>query len=156
SRVMVLVFSDKANASKHIPREIERAIDHGVPVVPLRIENVQPRGALEYSLSSVHWLDALTPPIDTAVRKLAPTLRSIIKPPAPTEPDPARRVASDPSPAPLATGSPRQRLEPARTAEPRAQTASRLLPLGLAGLAIVVISSLATWYFVGRSQATPA
>src|SRR5262249_22280052 len=72
------------------------------------------------------------------------------------EPEPARRVASDPSPAPLATGSPRQALEPARTAEPRAQTASRGLPLGLAGLAIVVISSLAPWYFVGRRQATPA
>ncbi|MSO55737.1 MAG: toll/interleukin-1 receptor domain-containing protein [Acidobacteria bacterium] len=54
SRVLVLVFSDHANASKHIQREVERAIDHEIPILPFRIENVVPSGALEDSLSGVH------------------------------------------------------------------------------------------------------
>jgi len=34
SRCMVLVFSDKANASSHIPRELDLAFDGEIPVVP--------------------------------------------------------------------------------------------------------------------------
>ena len=47
SRAMVLVFSDAANASRHIPRELERAIDLEIPIVPFRIQNIEPRGSLE-------------------------------------------------------------------------------------------------------------
>ena len=78
SRLMVLVFSDHANASRHIPRELERAIDLEIPIVPFRIKDVPPRGALEYHLSSVHWLDAVTPPIESHVEKLAETLRPLL------------------------------------------------------------------------------
>jgi hypothetical protein len=35
-RIMVLVFSAKANASPHIPKEIECAASQGVTVMPLR------------------------------------------------------------------------------------------------------------------------
>jgi len=105
SRAMVLVFSDAANASRHIPREIERAIGHVIPIIPLRIEDVQPRGSLEYSLSSVHWLDMLTPPVEAHVVRLAATLRSILGLPpwvppdvvAPPRESPQRERTADPS-----------------------------------------------------------
>jgi hypothetical protein len=41
-RVMVLVFSGNSNASSQIKREIERAVNAGIPVVPFRIEDVLP------------------------------------------------------------------------------------------------------------------
>jgi hypothetical protein len=133
-RAMVLVFSDHANASRHIPRELERAVDHEIPVIPFRIEDVQPRGALEYILSSVHWLDALTPPLEAHVDRLGPALRAIIGPAAaispgptvalhagemskdltgavgdrPTDPLPRSAHGMD-GPRPLAGGGPRQR-----------------------------------------------
>ena len=60
-RIMVLVFSSKANLSGHIPKEIERAVSQGITVMPLRIEDVAPAKSLDYFIGSVHWLDALTP-----------------------------------------------------------------------------------------------
>ncbi len=78
SRAMVLVFSGHANESHHIPRELERAIGREIPIVPVRIENVEPRGSLEYSLSSVHWLDAISPPVEAHVVKLADRLRKML------------------------------------------------------------------------------
>ena len=52
SRIMVLVFSANANTSPQIRREIERAVNHGVAILPMRIENVLPGKALEYSLGT--------------------------------------------------------------------------------------------------------
>jgi hypothetical protein len=63
-RIMVLVFTANANDSPQIRREIERAVNHGVAILPLRIEDVLPARALEYFIGNVHWLDALTPPLE--------------------------------------------------------------------------------------------
>jgi hypothetical protein len=70
SRVMILIFSANANGSPQIRREVERAVNKEVVVVPLRIENVVPTKALEYFIGSVHWLDALTEPFETHLEKL--------------------------------------------------------------------------------------
>jgi hypothetical protein len=94
SRAMVLVFSGAANDSRHIPREVERAIGREIPLVPVRIENVEPSGSLEYSLSSVHWLDAISPPVEAHIVKLAERLRTMIDRPGPGQPTP-------PVPAPV-------------------------------------------------------
>jgi hypothetical protein len=42
ARVMVLVFSGAAIASPRIELEVERAINKGLPVIPFRIEDIQP------------------------------------------------------------------------------------------------------------------
>ena len=62
SRLMVLVLSAKSNESRHVMREVESAVSRGTPIVPFRIEDVQPSKSLDYYLKSIHWLDALTPP----------------------------------------------------------------------------------------------
>src|SRR5262245_7656472 len=46
ARVMVLVFSSNANNSPQIQREVERAVAKGIPVIPLRIENITPAASL--------------------------------------------------------------------------------------------------------------
>jgi Tol biopolymer transport system component len=79
ARVMVLIFSADADASPQIRREVERAVNHGVAILPLRIEDVQPSKALEYFLSNVHWLDAWTPPLEAHLKQLADTIQVLLK-----------------------------------------------------------------------------
>jgi tetratricopeptide (TPR) repeat protein len=78
SRVMILVFSSNANDSNQIKREVERAVSKGLPIIPLRIENVAPVRSLEYFIGPVHWLDALTPPLETHLQNLGETVRLLL------------------------------------------------------------------------------
>ena len=77
--VMVLVFSEKANASPQIEIEVERAINKGIPIITLRVEEVTPTGALEYFLSARHWLDAFTPPLAQHLDRLARAVQTLLK-----------------------------------------------------------------------------
>ena len=76
---MVLIFSSSANESQQIHREIERAVSKGIPIVPVRIEEVIPTKSMEYFLGGIHWLDALTPPIEEHLRQLATTVKAILQ-----------------------------------------------------------------------------
>jgi endo-1,4-beta-xylanase len=78
-RVMILVFSSSANASQQIHREIERAVSKGVPILPVRIEEAMPTKSMEYFLGAIHWLDALTPPLEQHLHKLADTVKAMLK-----------------------------------------------------------------------------
>ena len=78
-RVMVLIFSSSANDSVQIRREIERAVSKAVPIVPVRIEEVAPTKSMEYFLGAIHWLDALTPPIERHLPHLAETVKAILQ-----------------------------------------------------------------------------
>jgi hypothetical protein len=89
SRALVLLFSQNANLSPQIKREVERAVNKGLPVIPLRIENVMPAKSLEYFLSTPHWLDAFTPPLEQHLNYLADVIRHILDgQPAPEPPKP--------------------------------------------------------------------
>ncbi|MCC6368318.1 MAG: TIR domain-containing protein [Bryobacterales bacterium] len=57
-RVMVLIFTQHANESRQMARELERADHHGVAVLPARFEKVEPAGDLEFFLGNRQWLDA--------------------------------------------------------------------------------------------------
>ena len=75
SRTMVLVFSSPANQSSHVKREAERAVHNGIPIVPFRIEDVEPSAELGYFLGGQHWLDAMTPPLEQHIFRLAEALK---------------------------------------------------------------------------------
>jgi TIR domain len=78
-RVMVLIFSADANDSRQIHREIERAVSKGVPIIPLRIEEVVPTRSMEYFLGAIHWLDALTPPLEKHLQQLAEAVKALLQ-----------------------------------------------------------------------------
>ncbi len=82
-RIMVLVFSSKANLSGHIPKEIERAVSQGSTIMPLRIEDVVPAKSLDYFIGGVHWLDALTPPLEAHLQRLAADVQTLLARSAP-------------------------------------------------------------------------
>jgi hypothetical protein len=65
------VLEQRANTSPQIEREVERAVNHRVPTVPFRIEDIMPTAAMEYFISASHWLDAYSPPIDRHYQILA-------------------------------------------------------------------------------------
>jgi photosystem II stability/assembly factor-like uncharacterized protein len=78
ARVMLLVFTANANASPQIRREVERAVNHDVVILPFRVENVLPDESLEYFIGNVHWLDALTPPMEAHLKNLAKTIKVLL------------------------------------------------------------------------------
>lgn len=78
ARIMVLVFSENANKSPQVEREIERAVSKGLWLIPVRIEDVVPRKSLEYFISSSHWLDAITPPMEQHLDRLAEAVRTAL------------------------------------------------------------------------------
>src|SRR5215471_14417961 len=47
-RAMVSIFSASANTSPQIRREVERVVSRGIPVVPLRIEDIAPTKSMAY------------------------------------------------------------------------------------------------------------
>jgi hypothetical protein len=58
ARAMVLVFSEAANNSDEIKKELSLASRYHVPVMALRIEDVEPSDAFAYELSTRQWIDA--------------------------------------------------------------------------------------------------
>ena len=111
-RIMVLVFSSKANLSGHIPKEIERAVSQGVTVMPLRIEDVAPAKSLDYFIGSVHWLDALTPPLEVHLQRLAANVQTLLSRPdsrAEAHPSPANAPVISPGPQATASFTPHSR-----------------------------------------------
>jgi tetratricopeptide (TPR) repeat protein len=58
ARAMVLVFSEAANESDEIKKELSLASRYRVPVMALRIEDVEPSDAFAYELSTRQWIDA--------------------------------------------------------------------------------------------------
>lgn len=103
SRVMVLVYSASANALPQIKREVERAVHRGMPIIPFRIEDMPMSKSLEYFISSPHWLDAFTPPLEQHLDYLAKTIEVILARPGsdrrPPIPDPIPEPVPVPVPA---------------------------------------------------------
>jgi tetratricopeptide (TPR) repeat protein len=55
---VVLVFSGAANNSDEIKKELSLASRYHIPVIALRIEDVEPSDAFAYELSTRQWIDA--------------------------------------------------------------------------------------------------
>jgi len=70
---MVLVLTEAANNSDEIKKELSLASRYRVPVLALRIEDVEPSDAFAYELSTRQWIDAfegLDTAIDSLVRRI--------------------------------------------------------------------------------------
>ena len=78
AKVMIVVLSANANTSRPVMKEVERAFDKGIVVIPVPTEEVEPSEALEFFLSSEHWLDAITPPLEAHIDRLAHTVKEYL------------------------------------------------------------------------------
>jgi hypothetical protein len=68
--IFVLILSAQSNKSGQVVREVERAASSNSTIIPIRVEDVLPSRDLEFYVSSTHWLDALTRPLDKHLRDL--------------------------------------------------------------------------------------
>ena len=70
TRFLVLIYSAHSNSSRHVLREVERAIALEHHIIPFRLDASDLSGDMEYMISSCHWLDAMTPPLETHITNL--------------------------------------------------------------------------------------
>lgn len=97
SKIMVLIFSAHSNNSEQVLREVQLAVSSHLHIIQLRIEDVLLNDDLKYFLSTPHWLDALTPPLENHLRKLEGAIRKLLE--GATE-EPATRRAPATAPVP--------------------------------------------------------
>jgi TIR domain-containing protein len=129
-RAIVLIFSESANRSPQIHREVERAVNKGLPVLPMRIENIEPDRSLEYFIGAVHWLDAMTPPLEAHLRRLIEAVTALLQ------------IDDVPRPTPI---------------PPPPPPPNRLIPV-IVALSLVAVAAIAIagWLLLGRQQVASA
>jgi TolB-like protein/Flp pilus assembly protein TadD len=78
SKIFVLIFSSNSNQSTQVIKEVDRAVHHCLAIIPFRLEDVPMSKQLEYYVSNVHWLDALTPPLEMHIGKLCKVVQRLV------------------------------------------------------------------------------
>lgn len=78
SSVFVLILSKDSNNSPHVLREMRIAMDKGIPVIPFQIDRAEPSKEMRYFISGIHWLDAVTPPMEKHYQRLADNVRGLL------------------------------------------------------------------------------
>ena len=100
SRIMILIFSKNANVSPQIKREVERAVNKGVYIIPFRVDNIPPARSLEYFISTSQWMDAFSPPLERHLDTLAKTVKAVIKSSPVTDANASAQPERPPIPGP--------------------------------------------------------
>ena len=137
SRIMILIFSRSADASSQIKREVERAVNKGVYIIPFRVDDIPPTRSLEYFISTSQWMDAFSPPLERHLDNLAKTVTALLKRP----PLPAVSVPAQP--------------ERPSIPKPPIQSSRRKSLLIAIAIAALVIVSGAGWYLVQKKKGPP-
>src|SRR6202047_2355440 len=94
-QVLILVFSEHANDSDHVQREVAKAFSSGLAVIPFRIKDVLPNQSLSYFLDTVQWLDASAPPLQKDLGTLSEQVKKVLVDETtrkPTTREPPRRL----------------------------------------------------------------
>jgi hypothetical protein len=137
SRIMILIFSRNADASPQIKREVERAVNKSVYIIPFRVDDIPPTKSLEYFISTSQWMDAFSPPLERHLDNLTKTVKAVLKSP----PLPSANVPVQPERTPIPTPPPR----------PPSSRKSILIPLAIA----ILIGVAAAGWYLGHSRVTP-
>jgi hypothetical protein len=56
--LLVLAFSKATNSSPHVQRELERATDRSLPILPVDLDGGAPSRTLRYFIGTAQWLEA--------------------------------------------------------------------------------------------------
>lgn len=64
SEMLTIFFSEDSNNSRQLKKELAVADHLGKPVVPILIEDTQPRGAFLYELADRNWIQAFPDPME--------------------------------------------------------------------------------------------
>jgi len=134
SRIMILIFSRNADASPQIKREVERAVNKGVYIIPFRVDDIPPTKSLEYFISTSQWMDAFSPPLERHIDNLAKTVTAVLKRP------------------PLSTADVPAQPEKPSISKPAIPPSPRKAILVAIIIAALVIVAGAGWYLVQKKK----
>jgi ankyrin repeat protein len=150
AKVMVLIYTSSSNASPQVRREVERAVARGLHVIPFRVEDVPMSPALEYFISTPHWLDALSPPLERHLDQLSKIIRAVLdaqkssEPAAAQDPEVAGGWSHGPPPGAFAAGATAATASGRAASAPAAPSRNRtpLIVGGAAAAAVVVVAGV--------------
>jgi hypothetical protein len=131
SRVLVLVLSAGANASRFVQAELGAAFDRGLSIVTLRREDVPLAPAVELCIRDSHWLDALTPPLEAHLVRLAEAVAQLLALGTPAAGTAGGRAPTPPSP--MSGTAAEDRATPPMTVERRDAAGGEPAPPTMAG-----------------------
>ncbi len=83
SELVLLVFSENSNSSKHVLNEINSAVNAGKTIIPFKLSEFDLDESFEYYLGKTHWLDAVTPPIQKHIDILCEKIEKYLHKTAP-------------------------------------------------------------------------
>jgi hypothetical protein len=101
SQGLVVILSAEANRSERVQREVARAARRHLPILPIRIEDVSPSGAIAEFLDPIVWFDARTRPLERHFSHLVDAARGLVGYRS------ADRIEAVPAPPPLAQATAR-------------------------------------------------
>ena len=78
SRVMVLIFSKHSNDSAAVLSEVELAANARIPILNFRVDATPLGDDLRFYLQRLHWLDALTPPMEQHHARLVQMIQTLL------------------------------------------------------------------------------
>ena len=159
SAIFLLVFSANSNNSKHVLKEIDAACKYEKVIIPFRIDSCQLDEAVEYYLSSTHWLNATNGPIENYLENLVNLVNKYLKkkatapvlPESKTETPEPQTASTVQDVSPQADPHEVQQIPPPQTApapQP-ASTKSRTRLLALAGGGVLAAAILLFVLFRG-------
>jgi hypothetical protein len=91
AKIIVFLFSENSNKSGEIKKELSLGASVNIAVIPLRLSNISPSGALRYELATKQWID-LFPDRELALGRLAERVNDILRNPAAMEDDRAGAI----------------------------------------------------------------
>lgn len=153
-RVLVLVFSANSNNSPQVRREVERAVNKGLSILPFRIEDVPLSKSLEYFISAQHWLDAIGGDMDASLARLGECISVLLDRAPPVQP-PAGEAIPEHLREPLVLALAHFLGPIARHLVRRAATPGRALREVVAALALEIDDERERKQFLARCAALP-
>ena len=79
TNIFILIYTEDSNQSKQVMNEVAVAFNAGKTIVPFRLTKDSMNAEFGYYLSRVHWLDALTPPLNQNIESLRKYVTNILQ-----------------------------------------------------------------------------
>jgi hypothetical protein len=75
---VVVVFSDAANRSPQVAREMELAVSNRKPLIPIRVADSMPTDDMQYFLGVSHWFNAYAMPIEAYLPDIITAVKNVL------------------------------------------------------------------------------
>jgi hypothetical protein len=75
---VVVVFSEAANRSPQVAREMELSVANRKPLVPIRVANDMPTDDMQYFLGVSHWFNAYPHPLETYLPDIIAAVKRVL------------------------------------------------------------------------------